>query len=90
MSKPSFVYVIYIASTPEKVFAALTQRGAVRAILVRLRGPRRTGGSVRTSRCAERARCGTPARCWSTIGRANSPIRSIRSTAASRERSRRA
>lgn len=24
MSKPSFVYVIYIASTPEKVFAALT------------------------------------------------------------------
>src|SRR5258708_33378906 len=24
MSKPEFVYVIYIASTPEKVFAALT------------------------------------------------------------------
>jgi uncharacterized protein YndB with AHSA1/START domain len=30
MSKPEFVYVIYIASTPEKVFAALTDAEASR------------------------------------------------------------
>jgi uncharacterized protein YndB with AHSA1/START domain len=30
MSKPEFVYVIYIASTPEKVFAALTDTEATR------------------------------------------------------------
>jgi hypothetical protein len=28
MSKPEFVYTIYIASTPEKVFAALTDAEA--------------------------------------------------------------
>ena len=34
--KPKFVYVIYIASTPDKVFSALTDARNLGALLVRL------------------------------------------------------
>ena len=39
--KPKFVYVTYIASTPEKVWQALTDADIGRAILVRLSRLRR-------------------------------------------------
>ena len=55
MSKPKFVYVTYIASTPEKVFKALTSAEATDEILVRKCRSRPTGRSARPSNSTARA-----------------------------------
>jgi uncharacterized protein YndB with AHSA1/START domain len=46
MSKPSFVYVTYIATTPEKVWQALTDPSIVRQYWGRLMGERRSYENV--------------------------------------------
>ena len=62
MSKPEFVYVTYIETTPEKLWEALTDSEFTRAILVRHRGQIRLEGRLALRARDERTRPPTPAR----------------------------
>ena len=68
--KPAIVYTIYIASTPEKVWQALTIGGILPAIFFRQCGRGRSAGSAAHSSCARRmARCISAAKCSNAIRR---------------------
>ena len=73
--KPATVYTIYIASTPEKVWQALTIGRIQPEIFLRQYRRYRTATSAAPSSSARRtARCISAARCSNAIRRESSPI----------------
>ena len=81
MSKPEFVYVIYIASTPEKVFEALTDTEASRQYWHgNFVESDWKVGSPFALRLVRHEKETPPARCSNMIRRAACPIRSARRT----------